>query len=110
MELYNIYHTAENGNGIGEARYSPYVNETADAYMDEALAASSLEEAYELWKKAQWDGSTGITQDGDIPWIWLCNIEHLYFVRDALMIGEQKIHPHGHGWSLINNVDLWSWK
>ena len=110
MELYNIYHTAENGNGIGEARYSPYVNETADAYMDEALAASSLEEVYELWKKAQWDGSTGITQDGDIPWIWLCNIEHLYFVRDGLMIGEQKIHPHGHGWSLINNVDLWSWK
>lgn len=110
MEFYNIYHTAENGNGIGEARYSPYVNETVDAYMDEALAASSLEESYELWKKAQWDGRTGITQDGDIPWIWLCNIEHLYFVRDGLTIGEQKIHPHGHGWSLVNNVNLWSWE
>lgn len=110
MELYNIYHTAENTDGIGEARYSPYANETVDAYMDEALAAATLEESYELWQKAQWDGETGITQDGDIPWIWLCNMDHLYFVRDGLTIGEQKIHPHGHGWSVINNVDLWSWE
>lgn len=110
MELYNIYHTADNEEGISGARYSPYVNETVDFYMDEALAASSLEESYELWKKAQWDGTTGITQEGDVPWIWLCNIDHLYFVRDGLKIAEQKIHPHGHGWSVINNVDLWSWE
>ena len=106
MELYNIYHTAE---GSGSARYSPYANETVDAYMDEALKANSLEEAYELWQKAQWDGSTGVTQEGDIPWVWLCNVDHLYFVRDGLQIAQQKIHPHGHGWSLVNNVDQWQW-
>lgn len=76
----------------------------------QALAASSLEESYDLWQKAQWDGTTGITQEGDIPWIWLCNIDHLYFVRDGLQIAEQKIHPHGHGWSIVNNVDQWSWE
>ena len=65
MELYNIYHTAEES---GSAQYSPYSNETVDVYMDEALAADSLEESYELWQKAQWDGSTGVTQEGDIPW------------------------------------------
>ena len=94
MELYNIYHTLS-GTGIGQAEYSPYANETVDRYMDEALASGSLEESYELWQKAQ---------------IWLCNIDHLYFVKDGLKVADQKIHPHGHGWSIVNNVDQWSWE
>ena len=109
MELYNIYHSLE-GRGIGQAEYSPYSNGQADQYMDQALSTGSLEDSYELWKKAQWDGTTGIIQEGDIPWIWLCNIDHLYFVRDGLRVAEQKIHPHGHGWSIVNNVDQWSWE
>ena len=107
MELYNIYHTMSE---TGLAEYSPYSNETVDKYMDEALESSDLESSYDLWKKAQWDGETGITQDGDIPWIWLCNIDHLYFVKDGLKIADQKIHPHGHGWSIVNNVDQWTWE
>ncbi len=106
MELYNLYHSTENGY----ARYSPYRNERVDAYMDEALRCTDLEVSYELWKMAQWDGSTGVTQEGDVPWIWLCNVKHLYFVREGLAIAEQKIHPHGHGWSILNNVDAWSWE
>lgn len=106
MELYNIYHTMDSGL----ADYSPYANETVDKYMDEALQSSDMETANELWKKAQWDGTTGITQEGDIPWIWLCNIDHLYFVRDGLKVAGQKLHPHGHGWSIVNNVDEWEWE
>ena len=108
MELYNIYHSSEDGSSY--ARYSPYSNDMIDKYMDEALESSSLEESYELWKKAQWDGETGITQEGDIPWVWLVNIDHLYWTRDGLEIAEQKLHPHGHGWSIVNNVDEWRWK
>ena len=107
MELYNIYHTEEKS---GSARYSPYGNEAVDAYMDQALASGDLEESYALWQKAQWDGTTGVTQEGDIPWVWLVNIDHLYWVRDGLRVAEQKIHPHGHGWSVVNNVDQWSWE
>ena len=106
MELYNIYHTIE---GTDSARYSPYSNPSVDEYMDQALACSDLEESYGLWQKAQWDGTTGVTQEGDIPWVWLVNIDHLYWVRDGLQVAEQKIHPHGHGWSVVNNVDQWSW-
>lgn len=106
MELYNIYHTAEDS---GSAEYSPYSNASVDAYMDQALSVNDLEESYELWQKAQWDGTTGVTQEGDIPWVWLVNIDHLYWVRDGLQIAEQKIHPHGHGWSFVNNVDQWTW-
>ena len=107
MELYNIYHTEEKS---GSARYSPYGNGAVDAYMDQALASGDLEESYALWQKAQWDGTTGVTQEGDIPWVWLGNIDHLYWVRDGLRVAEQKIHPHGHGWSVVNNVDQWSWE
>ena len=106
MELYNIYHTLENGF----AEYSPYSNEAVDKYMDEALAASDLDTSYELWQKAQWDGTTGITQEGDIPWIWLVNVDHLYWSRENLKVAEQKLHPHGHGWSIVNNVDQWMWQ
>lgn len=107
MELYNIYHTAD---GTDSAEYSPYSNSTVDAYMDQALATNDLEESYTLWQQAQWDGTTGVTQDGDIPWVWLVNIDHLYWVRDGLNVAEQKIHPHGYGWSVVNNVDQWSWE
>jgi len=106
MELYNIYHTLP---ATGSAEYSPYANSTVDAYMDEALKASELEDSYDLWQKAQWDVSTGVTQEGDIPWVWLCNVDHLYYVRNGLQVAEQKIHPHGHGWSIVNNVDQWEW-
>ncbi len=105
MELYNIYHTID-----GTAEYSPYANESVDRYMDEALKATSLEESYELWKKAQWDGTEGVVQEGDIPWIWLCNIDHLYWADKHLKVAEQKLHPHGHGWSIVNNVDQWYWE
>ena len=106
MELYNIYHSMPD---TGTALYSPYANPTVDGYMDQALHCSDLEESYALWQKAQWDGTTGVTQDGDIPWVWLVNVNHLYWVRDGLQVADQKIHPHGHGWSIVNNVDQWSY-
>ena len=107
MELYNIYHTAA---GSDWALYSPYASDAVDRYMDQALAQNDLETSYKLWQQAQWDGTEGVTWEGDIPWVWLVNIDHLYWVRDGLQVAEQKIHPHGHGWSVVNNVDQWTWK
>mgnify|MGYP000863677150 CR=1 FL=1 len=104
MDIYNIYHTDKDGK---YAKYSPYSNPVVDQYLDEALEAPSLETSYEYWQKAQWDGETGI--NGDLPWIWLCNVDHLYFVKDGLEVGEQKVHPYGQGWSMVNNVDQWEW-
>lgn len=101
MELYNIYHTAPDNDS---ALYSPYANQTVDELMDAALACSDLEESYILWQQAQEEIAK------DVPWVWLVNVDHLYWVRDGLAVAEQKIHPHGHGWSIVNNVDQWSWQ
>ena len=90
MELYNLYHTI---GDTSSAQYSPYANPAVDRYMDQALASTDLEASYELWQLAQWDGTAGVTQEGDIPWVWLVNVDHLYWVRDGLRIAEQKIHP-----------------
>ena len=100
MELYNIYHTAP---GSDSALYSPYSNERADELMNAALACTDLEESYALWQAAQEEIAK------DAPWVWLVNVDHLYWVREGLAVAEQKIHPHGHGWSIVNNVDRWEW-
>ena len=100
MELYNIYHTAP---GSDSAQYSPYANEAVNELMDAALRCPDLEESYALWQSAQEELAE------DVPWVWLVNVDHLYWVRDGLEVAEQKIHPHGHGWSIVNNVDQWSW-
>lgn len=102
MELYNIYHT-DDPDGYS-ARYSPYASPAADELMDAALACPDLEESYALWRQAQEEIAA------DVPWVWLVNVDHLYWVRDGLAVAEQKIHPHGHGWSIVNNVDQWSWE
>ena len=91
--------------------YNPegYMNETTDGYMDDALKALSTEQAYKNWQLAQWDGTTGTAMKGECPWVWIVNLDHIYFVRDGLSIGEQPIHPHGHSIPLIQNLQNWVW-
>jgi peptide/nickel transport system substrate-binding protein len=36
-------------------------------------------------------------------------VEHIYFARDGLNVVDNKIHPHGYGWTITNNVDQWYW-
>lgn len=103
-ELFNLHCSSGSGN------YACLDNPSVDAHFDQALACAEVEGSYAHWKQAQWDGQTGIAPQGDAPWVWLLNVDHLYFQREGLKVAEQKPHPHGHGWSLLNNVDKWSWE
>jgi peptide/nickel transport system substrate-binding protein len=103
-ELYSLYHSK------GSANFAAYENTTIDAYLEDALAASTIEESFSLWQKAQWDGKVGVAPQGAATWVWFANIDHLYFKRDNLVVAQQKLHPHGHGWAVVNNVDQWSWR
>ena len=100
VENYQLYHTN------GACNYTGYSNEETDRLFDEALAATDMDESYALWQQAQ----AAVGPKGEALWVWFANIDHLYFVRDGLKVAEQKLHPHGHGWSIVNNVDEWSWQ
>ena len=108
-ESYILYHTS---NRCRDDFYNPeaYSNPTVDAYLEQAMEALSAEEANELWKKAQWDGTTGTAMQGDCPCVFLVNIQHLYYVREGLDIGKQQLHPHGASMPLVQNLKTWSWK
>lgn len=94
----------------GTMNYACYENVQVDAYLDEALAADTVEDSWPLWQKAEWDGQTGVAPQGDATWLWLANVSHLYWKREGLKVARQKLQPHGHGWSILNNVDRWSWE
>ncbi len=104
VEVYELYYSTGWGN------YPCYESAMVDAYLDQALAQTDLEASYPYWKKAMWDGEEGVAPQGASTWCWMANVDHLYWKRDDLDVAEQKPHPHGHGWSLVNNVDAWSWK
>ena len=91
--------------------HAQYSNSAVDAHIDDAQAAATTEAAIEEWKKVQWDGETGPeSENGDFPCIWLANIDHTYFVRDGLDLGFQLVHPHGHGWPVVCNIEEWTLK
>lgn len=106
-EMYNVY--SSKYGGVDYYNTGFYQNKTVDEYFEKALRATDEFTANEYWKKAQWDGTTGLSAIGDAPWAWLVNIDHLYLVKDGLDIGEQIIHPHGHGWPVTNNLEEWKW-
>ena len=96
MELYNIYHTRPGG------KYAniPYANGQVDAYMDEAWPVR-------IWRLLMSCGKGPVGRrgrhypGGGSSWIWLVNIDHLYWVKDGSRWRRQKLHPHGHGWSIV---------
>jgi peptide/nickel transport system substrate-binding protein len=108
LEMYNVYSSKFGGVEYYNPGY--YNNPKVEEYMTRALRARNEKDAWEYWKKAQWDGETGLSAAGDAPWAWLVNLNHLYLVKSGLDIGHQKIHPHGHGWPITDNIEEWRWK
>lgn len=106
---YLLYHS---DNRLRDDYYNPEgLNSPAiDAYLDAALHATDADAAYAQWQKAQWDGVTGTAMQGECPWVWLVNIQHLYFVREGLTIGDQQLHAHGASWTLLQNLRDWQWQ
>ncbi len=102
-EIYYLNYSSGWGN------FSTYENKKVDEYLDKALVQTEIEDSYQYWQKAQWDGEQGVAPQGAATWVWFANVDHLYFKRANLEVAKQKPHPHGHGWSLVNNVDQWSW-
>ena len=86
------------------------MSDTTDEYLNAAMESLTPEEANENWKNVQWNGTTGTSMQGECPWVWIVNLDHVTFVRDDISIGNQPIHGHGHGLALIQNLSEWSFK
>lgn len=82
-----------------------YDNPAVDDKISEALSSNNQEDAIKAWKEVQQ------MADGDVPYLYLVNIEHCYFVKDGLNLSKdtQIPHPHGHGSPIICNMKDWSW-
>lgn len=108
MTSYMLYHSSNAGK---TDFYNPemFINETVDMYLDNAMHSQSLEDSIQWWQRAQWDGTTGTSMRGEAPWAFYLNMDHLYYVREGLDIGQQRIHAHGNAWPLVANLAEWSW-
>ena len=105
VELFELTYSQGWGN------YALYASPEVDAALTAAQAQPTVEASYPLYQQAQWDPATntGVAPQGAATWVWLANVDHLYLAREGLRVADQKPHPHGHGWSLVNNIDQWSW-
>ena len=105
---YLLYHS---NNMLKDDYYNPegFSNPVVDEYLTAALHAETTEAAYEQWKLAQWNGTTGTAMKGACPWVWLVNIQHIYYVAENVNIGKQQLHAHGASWPLVQNLKDWTW-
>lgn len=109
---YTSYLLFHSKNMLKNDYYNPegYSNPVVDKYLDNGLQSLNIEDANENWKLSQWDGTTGTAMKGDCPWVWLVNLDHIYYVKNGLNIGNQNLHPHGASWSLLQNLRSWTWE
>jgi peptide/nickel transport system substrate-binding protein len=101
---------SSNFAGMGTNNTMYYSNSVTDDYFARALRAVDQDEANDLWQKAQWDGVTGTSLNGESPMAWLVNLDHLYYINEKLDVGTQRIHGHGTTWQLARNIETWKWK
>ncbi|MBM6549775.1 ABC transporter substrate-binding protein [Marinomonas ostreistagni] len=102
-QLYGIY--ASSLGGVGYSNPSYYANEKVDALFEQAQSAPDAEASYPLWAEAAQQYGFA----GDNAWVWLVNLDHVYFIDECLDLGETQIESHGHGWPITANIVEWRW-
>lgn len=108
METYLLYHSSNSKQDYYNTE--GYGNLVVDGYLDLAMMQQTEEEAFSYFQKVQWDGETGVSALGDLPFLWLVNVDHLFFVAEGLDLGESRIHPHGHDYPILSNLAQWEWE
>ncbi len=107
METYLLYHSSNKGLNYYNPEY--YQNDIVDSHLEHALSQTDYNKFLQSYQMVQWDGTTGVSPQGDSPFVWLVNVDHLYFVNENLDLGHQKIHPHGHSWPIFTNLNEWTY-
>ncbi len=85
-------------------------NAAVDGHIRDAYVQTDEAKAIQSWQKALWDGSEGGSALGEAAYCNICYLEHMYFVRNGLDIGNQKLHTHSRDLSILANISEWDFK
>jgi len=103
MEMYN--HLASSQAGVEYNNPGMYADDEVDRHLEAALAATDPDTATRHWQAAQVPSGPA----ADAPWAWLVNLDHTYYARSCLDLGDPVVEPHGHGWPLTAGIAEWRW-
>ncbi len=92
--------------GVGYNNPAMVNNSAVDSHIDAAFSLP-LESAYSEWSNAVWDGSNGISPQGDAAWLWIGEIRYGYFVDDSLDISNDTALLQPHGGDIFSNIYDW---
>lgn len=109
---YEFYQSANiETAGVSYSNMGYYHNPVVADYLAQAMKEPAMEDALKYWHLAQWNGETGCSMLGDAPVTWLVNINHLFFVKDGLYVGDMFVQDHGdYGLQLFDKVSEWQWQ
>lgn len=103
--LYHQYYGGFAGQGYDNPGY--YNNSIVNQRMESALSSSSQEASYNDWSLVSWDGTTGISPNGDAVWLWTVFVDYPYFVDNTLDISENTTTVQPHGGDIFGNIYDW---
>ena len=102
-ELYNLYYGGCAGGPVAWDNSGCYNNPAVNDCIDKALSSIDESEAIPYWKEMQ----TYTSAQGDAPYCWLANANHVYLAAEGFSFGDPVVQPHGG--RIFDNVMEWSW-
>lgn len=103
--VYTQYYSELAGQGYDNP--SLVNNSVSDKYMLEAKNTTDVSQSYALWEKAIWDGSNGVSVQGDAPILAIAEIPYSYFVDNNLDISQNTETIQPHGGDIFGNIQDW---
>lgn len=64
-----------------------YNNSIVDGYLENSLSIINQSDSNEFWKEVSYDGSTGFSQVGDAPCLWIVTSDFLYMKDNTIDMG-----------------------
>lgn len=102
-DFYLYHHSSQINRGV-IGNPASYSNAKVDELIDAALRATDQAEADRFWKEAE------KTAAQDVPFLYVCRTQNVYFVREGLQIPSLgKVPVRNQGGAGLENLNEWYW-
>lgn len=95
------------GKLAGKSNIVSYNNPTVNNHIDSATSAKDEKDSYPIWRSVLWDGQTGISPQGDAPWIWIACKDYTYAIKNNLDVSQGTATVPAHGGDIFGNIYDW---